>query len=111
MMGGGRSASMIIDNTIFLVIFLVVLLGYAVCGWVGICVLVRMVNSLLPPVRRIPMRNWMMCGGPALLFAGIFAWHAVARPPEWRSLLYEQTFDACRHGSVAQVRLWLWLGA
>ncbi len=92
-------------------IYFAFLLAYAVCGWLAICVLVRIANALLPPARRIPMRNWMMFGGPALLFVVILGWHAVVKPRDWRTLLYEQTFDACRDGDVVRVRVWLWLGA
>lgn len=36
---------------------------------------------------------------------------AIIRPPSWRASLYDGMFDACRNGSVARARIWMFLGA
>lgn len=107
MMAGNRSATMTIDLAYTLFMFV----AYTACGWIALCGLVRFINSRNPPGRRIGASLRSTIGGLLALFVGIFAWHAVGRPPGWRSLLYEETFDACRDGNIARVRVWLWLGA
>ena len=96
---------------IALALQLVLLLAYTGCGWLALSVVARMANTLVPPYRRIPTSGRITIIGPVVLFVLIGGWWHVARPPAWRSALYDETFDACRDGSMARVRIMLWLGA
>lgn len=96
---------------VFLLFYLLVLLLYAACGWLALWLLSMLVNLKRQPGQRIQIPGGRILGTSIFLLSIYFTVAAISRPPEWRSILYEEMFDACRDGSLVRARLWLLLGA
>lgn len=96
---------------VFLLFYLLVFLLYAACGWLALWLLSVLVNLKRQPGQRIHLPGGRILGASILLLSMYFTVAAISRPPEWRSILYEEMFDACRDDSLVRARLWLLLGA
>jgi len=97
---------------IFLLYVLPLLLFYAACAWGVLGTISEFVNRRRLPGKRICIGGWKrgILVTLLLLLANLVA-VSYFRPPEWRGILYEEMFDACRDNSLARARLWLLLGA
>lgn len=95
----------------FLLFYLLVFLLYAACGWLALWLLSVLVNLKRQPGQRVHIPGGRILGVSIFLLSMYFTVAAISRPPEWRSILYEEMFDACRDDSLVRARLWLLLGA
>jgi hypothetical protein len=97
---------------VFLLFYLLpLLLFYLACGWLALGAFSDFVNRKRLPGRRIRFRGGKAIAVSILLLLAHLAAVSFLRPPEWRGILYEEMFDACRDDSLVRARLWLLLGA
>jgi hypothetical protein len=96
---------------VILLLWLFYLLFYVSCALAVLALLSWLDNIIQRRPRRFRIPGWRFLGASMGLIAAFFAVVAVGRPPEWRSILYEEMFDSCRDDSLIRARLWLLLGA
>ncbi|MCW1926500.1 ankyrin repeat domain-containing protein [Luteolibacter arcticus] len=95
----------------FLILWLFYLLFYASSAWAVLWLLSWLDHRFQRKSRRVQVLGWRFLGAAMGLLVAYFTVMAIRRPPEWRSILYEEMFDACRDDSMVRARIWLLLGA